>query len=290
MFTRTAKQILSPLAESVSALIVIISDSEANGTPTPDLSQLSKAVETQLGNMLRIAKEIGGQPGADAELRAAMPGACDEVTNASSLLVSATDELARNPVSPAGRARLLDAVKGILSGTTLMLAALDGSEVRKILAASRVFCGHLSRLCGGVPAAAAAAAVMSHTAPATAPGSAAAAATANAAPPPPKIYIQWVTQASQTLVVLAQLATKRVAEILSDAMQLELQAQIRVLTKESPLLISACKMVLTAPEAEEPVYAMQGICERLRAASARIDEIVQWRGDGVGDEVRAVLR
>ena len=78
MHTTTSKQILSPLAEAVSALIVIISEAEVNGSPTPDLSQLSKVVINQIQNLLHIAQKIASQPTADELLKQAMQKACQE--------------------------------------------------------------------------------------------------------------------------------------------------------------------------------------------------------------------
>ncbi|KAK5670752.1 hypothetical protein QVD99_002523 [Batrachochytrium dendrobatidis] len=257
MFTKTSKQVLSPLAESVSALIVIISDSELNGTPIPDLSQLSLALESQLANLLNVATKIVEQQMADVQIKKDMPGACEEVSTTSKILVSSVKELKQNPVSNLGRTQLLEAVKGILSGTTHILQVVDDAQVRKILAASTVFRDHLSGLLN-CPSKQSDDQLFQQKA---------------------KAYIQCVTQMSQRVVVLAQLASQRVGEILSDFMQQELQEAIKVLTKESPLVVSACKMVITQPGIETSASIMKSICEQLRDASLRIDEIVLWKGD-----------
>ena len=77
MHTNTSKQILAPLADAVSALIVIISDSEITGSPTPDLTQLSKAVSSQIQNLVVVASKIAVQPSADDVLKKSMPIACN---------------------------------------------------------------------------------------------------------------------------------------------------------------------------------------------------------------------
>jgi hypothetical protein len=76
MHTKTSKQVLSPLADAVSALIVIISEAEETQSPTPDLSQLAKAVDSQIQNLIIVAKKIASQPSADISLQKEMPNAC----------------------------------------------------------------------------------------------------------------------------------------------------------------------------------------------------------------------
>lgn len=78
MHTKTAAAVLRPLADAVSALIVIISDSEISGTPTPDLSKLSQAVDAQIKNLVNVARKIMEQPGSDAGLKTTMPPACNQ--------------------------------------------------------------------------------------------------------------------------------------------------------------------------------------------------------------------
>lgn len=76
MITKTSKAVLTPLADAVTALIVIISDSEIAGTPTPDLSQLSKVVDAQIKNLTVVANKITMQPNADPALKITMQIAC----------------------------------------------------------------------------------------------------------------------------------------------------------------------------------------------------------------------
>ena len=71
-FSKSSKQVLAPLAEAASALIVLTSDAELNGTPCPDLTQISQAIASQITNLLDIASKIGGQPNADYDLKNSM--------------------------------------------------------------------------------------------------------------------------------------------------------------------------------------------------------------------------
>ena len=77
MHTKTASAVLKPLADAVSALIVIISESEISGTPTPNLTQLSKAVDLQIKNLSNVAKRIIEQPSIDSQIKETMTAACE---------------------------------------------------------------------------------------------------------------------------------------------------------------------------------------------------------------------
>lgn len=77
MHTVTSKLILTPLAEAVFQLILIISDSEINETAIPDLSQLAKVVDSQIVNLVAIGTKIQNQQNADEKLKTEMPTACD---------------------------------------------------------------------------------------------------------------------------------------------------------------------------------------------------------------------
>jgi hypothetical protein len=129
MHTKSSKQVLTPLADAVAALIVIISDSEISGAPTPNLTQLSKAVDAQIKNLVSVAERITMQPTADTALKENMPVGCQIVSKSSTLLLDSTVELVSNPTSSVGRSNLLEAVKGILQGTTQILNIFDESEL-----------------------------------------------------------------------------------------------------------------------------------------------------------------
>ena len=77
MHTKTAASVLRPLADAVTALILIISDSEITETPTPDLTKLSQAVDSQIKNLVNVARKIMDQVGADPILKNSMPSACN---------------------------------------------------------------------------------------------------------------------------------------------------------------------------------------------------------------------
>ncbi|KAJ3167700.1 hypothetical protein HDU88_002147 [Geranomyces variabilis] len=253
MHTTTSKAVLTPLADAVSALIVIVSDAETDSTAMPNLSPLARGVEGQIANLVNVGKKIEAQPSADAVLQRDMPKACADVTKSAALLVSATDALVADPYSPTGRADLLHAVKGILSGTTQVLNVFDDAEVRKILNACSILRTHLSTIAAGP--------VNSSEIQA---------------------FVQVIAQASQTIVVLAQLTNKRVGELLFLVLQTRLKAAITLLTKESPVLIGACKLGLTQPENESAKTNRADTCARLVEAVKEIEVVVQFTTEDEG--------
>ena len=54
------------------------------------------------------------------------------------MLIEGTNILRADPLSIVGRDKLLDSVKGILSGTTSILYVVDDAEVRKIINTSQL--------------------------------------------------------------------------------------------------------------------------------------------------------
>ncbi|KAI8911368.1 Vinculin/alpha-catenin [Powellomyces hirtus] len=253
MHTTTSKAVLTPLADAVSSLIVIVSDAETDGTAMPNLNPLAKGVEAQIANLVNVGKRIEGQPNADAQLKRDMPVACGDVTKSAELLVSSTGDLVTDPYSAKGRQDLLQAVKGILSGTTAVLNVFDDAEVRKIISACAILRAHLDTISRG-------------------PSS----------PAEAQQFVQVIAQASQTIVVLAQLTNKRVAELLFLVLQTRLKAAIALLTKESPVLIGACKLSLTQPQNEAAKASRTDTCDRLKDAVTEIEIVVQFHTEDEG--------
>jgi hypothetical protein len=77
MYTATSKAVLSPLADAVTSLILIISESEIHKTPMPDLSNLASAVDDQIKNLVNVASRSLNSPSSDERLRREMPEACE---------------------------------------------------------------------------------------------------------------------------------------------------------------------------------------------------------------------
>ncbi|KAJ3017517.1 hypothetical protein HKX48_003513 [Thoreauomyces humboldtii] len=253
MHTTTSKAVLTPLADAVSALIVIVSDAETDNSPMPNLTDMAIGVQSQISGLVGVGKRIEAQPSADPQLKREMPKACASVIASASLLVSSTAQLVEDPYAVSGRQDMLEAVKGILAGTGQVLSAFDDAEVRKILTTCTIITNHLKTISAG-------------------PSS----------PVDSQAYVQIIAQASQTIVVLAQLTNKRVAELLFLVLQTRLKAAITLLTKESPVLIGACKMSLTNPKSDQARTSRVDTCDRLLGAVKEIEEVVQFTTEDEG--------
>lgn len=80
----------------------------------------------------------------DEQLRTTMPHSCRELSEASHTFSKATETLAADPMSAAGRDLLVEAVRSMLSGTTNILANYDGFEVRKMVRMGNNLLGQLA--------------------------------------------------------------------------------------------------------------------------------------------------
>lgn len=245
MHTKTSKAILTPLADAVSTLIVIIAEAEISGHGTPDLSELSKVVVTQIMTLLQIARKIGNSTTADKQLRESMPMPCNVVSDASELLLKSTGELSKAPKSSAGRGMLLEAVKGILRGTTDILYVHDDSEVRKILNSSK----HVRSLIADLD---------------TTP-------TKDTA----KQHVALLSQLAQAIIPLLQFSTKRISEITAEALQFQLRQTVEFIVTESPNLLNSAKTFLVEPSNADGKKLLQNNCERIVSLTKTIDMIVQ---------------
>ncbi|KAJ3187897.1 hypothetical protein HDU85_006290 [Gaertneriomyces sp. JEL0708] len=270
MHTKTSKAVLSPLADAVSTLIVIVSEAETEGSPMPDLSALGANVEAQIANLVKVGQSIQSMPSSDEQLKREMPVACDDVTTSAQRLVTATKDLVDDPYSPTGRSGLLDAVKGILGGTTQVLNCVDDAEVRKILFRCQALREHLNVIEAGVDP-------QDRTAVTS--------------------YINRLQQTSQNIVALAQATNKRVTELLYPVLQLRLKKAVNVLVKESPLLLGACKLLLMHAKDAEGVKRN---CARFYEAIEEIETVLKYTTEEeglaleslslVGNEKRALVQ
>ena len=77
MYTQTTKQILAPVADAVSQLLVVKADAEINNTPMQDLTEVATVVDAQAQNLVGIGKSMA-ESSDDAQLKQEMPSACDE--------------------------------------------------------------------------------------------------------------------------------------------------------------------------------------------------------------------
>ncbi|KAJ8049647.1 Vinculin [Holothuria leucospilota] len=129
--TKTIGQILEPVAQQVSELVILHEASE-DGSAMPDLSQQIAVVNAAVQNLVRVGKETTASS-KDQILKQDMPPAFTRVEEASNGLVEASVMLRDDPYSVPARKKLIEGARGILSGTAQLLLVFDQAEVRKIL-------------------------------------------------------------------------------------------------------------------------------------------------------------
>ncbi|TPX30553.1 hypothetical protein SmJEL517_g05898 [Synchytrium microbalum] len=252
MYTVTTKEVLTPIAECVSELIQVVTDSQSKNTPLADLTALARIMDEQVQQLISVARSIQSNTPDDAILAQELPRACDEVSVASLMLVGATDDLKNDPFAKAPKQTMLDAIKGVLSGTTHLIYAVDDSDVRKIVTA----CDTAIKLYSAIP-------------------------TTSIAPPQPLIHL--IQQTSTVLVTVVQLSTKRVSELLQPMLQTRLKGALQSLQRESPLLITATKSLILGGGKPEAAESVRDIVARLVKSLLEIKIIVQIREDDQTD-------
>ena len=74
MYTATSKQIMGPVADAISELIMLNFDADANDTIMPDLSEFAGVVDSQAVNLVNVVNSTVST--GDAQLQFDMPPAC----------------------------------------------------------------------------------------------------------------------------------------------------------------------------------------------------------------------
>lgn len=223
----------------------------------------------QILNLVAIGTKIGSQPNADDMLRSGMPIACEEginqqynlipVLNASKLLISGAADLTQPTKISGGIQKILTAAAGILSGTTSVLNTFDDYEVRKIVRSCTAVQDKGKIIANDVNGV------------------------------DPQSLVQTVMSASQLIVQLAQLANKRVKELISSNHQGRLKDAVSTITRESPVLINALKVILQNPGNLSCVKAKNLSCLRIEGACIEITKVVKMRGEVENTEISLVI-
>jgi len=242
MFTATTKQIISPIADVVSQLIVRNAEAEQNNSAMEDISEYASVVVAQIQNFSNVVMDIIGSQGSDEILKKEMNDGNLIVKKAAEDMLSSAKHLKDDPCSKEGRRLLVDATRGILDGVTTLLNSYDDYNVRKIvqLCNDLISCYEQCR---------------DNT--------------------DPQKIIDNIKLCSRYSVKLASLATQRIAEFLSANLKKELQSAIDLLTKTSPLLISSCKSYLQNQQKKVNADGFHDVCETLIHATNEIKRIVQ---------------
>jgi rRNA maturation endonuclease Nob1 len=75
MYTATSKQILEPVAEAISTLIIFNVEAESKNAPMPDLTDVAKSVANQAKQLTDAGKSMITDPG-DEQLKKEITAAC----------------------------------------------------------------------------------------------------------------------------------------------------------------------------------------------------------------------
>ncbi|ORX60207.1 Vinculin/alpha-catenin [Piromyces finnis] len=242
MFTATTKQVISPIADIVSQLIVRNAEAEQNNSAMEDISEYATVVVAQIQNFSNVVMDIISSQGSDEKLKIEMNDGNLIVQKAAEDMLSSAKHLKEDPCSKEGRRLLVDATKGILDGVTALLNSYDDYNVRKIVLLCEDLITYYEKCRDNTDTA--------------------------------KI-IDAIKIASRYSVKLASLSTQRIAEFLSENLKKELQDAIDLLTKTSTLLISSCKAYIQNPQKEATINGFHDVCDTLIHATNEIKRIVQ---------------
>lgn len=128
--TKTIEQILEPVAEQVSKLIILHEQGE-DGAAMPSLETPIFAVKAAVTNLAAVGNQQI-QTTKDEVLKIDTPPAINKVETSSDSLVEAAKLLGGDPYSKPGRVKLISGARGILQGTSDLLLVFDAAEVRRI--------------------------------------------------------------------------------------------------------------------------------------------------------------
>jgi len=128
--TKTIANILEPVAQQVSKLIILHEEGE-DGNSMPDLEAPVVAVSKAVNNLVRVGRDTISNS-QDTKMKSEMPRSLAVIEKAAESLAQASSSLKSDPYSKVGRDRLIEGSRGILQGTTNMLLSFDASQVRKI--------------------------------------------------------------------------------------------------------------------------------------------------------------
>ena len=128
--TKTIAQILEPVAEQVSSLVILHEQGE-DGAAMPPLEKPIATVKDAVANLASVGNQQA-QSTNDNVLKLDTPPAVKKVEAAADLLTEAAKLLAANEYSKPGREKLIAGARGILQGTSDLLLVFDEAEVRRI--------------------------------------------------------------------------------------------------------------------------------------------------------------
>nr|XP_002123754.1 vinculin [Ciona intestinalis] len=128
--TKTIEQILEPVAEQVSHLVILHEQGE-DGAAIPSLMKPIQAVSAAVNNLAKVGTaQI--QTSKDEVLKLDTPEAINKVKSSADLLLDSAKLIEEDEYSKQGREKLIAGSRGILQGTSDLLLIFDEAEVRRI--------------------------------------------------------------------------------------------------------------------------------------------------------------
>ena len=177
-----------------------------------------------------------------------MPKGCQTVLEGSSLLLHSTAELYNNPVSSNGRQELLEAVKGILDGTSAILEAFDEFEMRKIFNALKNTRELLKM-----------------------------AQSQSVTPESEAAYVHILRRTSQAFNTACRLSCKRSKDIISVALAKHLDETVMAFTKRTIHYLESCELQVQYERSKESNELFISTMKGLEKLSYTIEKLVNCK-------------
>eukprot|EP00117_Sycon_ciliatum_P000746 scpid35434/ scgid3194/ Vinculin; Metavinculin len=133
--TKTIQEILEPVAEKISTMVILDEEASQGGT-MPDLTPQVDVVAAAVTTLVTVGEQTADDS-EDPILKKELPRPLKSVQKSADQLVEAAQTLKENPVSLPGRRLLIVGARGILQGISDLLITNDESEVRTMVAACR---------------------------------------------------------------------------------------------------------------------------------------------------------
>eukprot|EP01134_Creolimax_fragrantissima_P001248 CFRG1248T1 len=261
IYTKNMQEVLDPIAESISTLIMQVEDCQVKGSYLSDLSGPAVIVKRACKTLAKDARDMCH--GKDEILAKDMPPCADLVDESADNLEEATVLLKTDPKNQTAMRQLSESAKGILSGTTKLLEVYDDSEVRGIVAS--ITTGRKSleplRKVEDIPA-----------------------------------LVKEVKDVSHQLLKIIRAMETRKKSLQEGAHSEEINNEIQTVKKLSPLIVSACKTHIMHKEDENAIICRNGTLQQVLTSLNRMAFLVQLKffkeedffGEGSGETGKTI--
>eukprot|EP00045_Choanoeca_perplexa_P011866 m.127199 g.127199 ORF g.127199 m.127199 type:complete len:854 (+) comp15798_c0_seq1:147-2708(+) len=237
--TISIEQVLSPIADKVSELIILDEQARQEGAPMPDLTPSAEHMALSIKNLCNVGR--ASMENGDDQLKTRMPSACEQIEAAGKLFMDATVQLKLDEYSDSGRTMLVQAARGLLSGTTNLLMTFDAFEVRKIINLGEAIIELL--------------------------------ATAKQITTLEELVVV-IRSVKESLIALARLSEARHAELINASLRSRLLVANETLRKGSPLLVSALHTYIQNDRNEQALSSRDYAVDQMLNATHEIIVVV----------------